>query len=145
MNLHLHLQISGAMLLALGVAHCFFGRYFGWNQEITRLSLFTRQVFVIHCFFIALLLALLGVASLFYADALLDGSPLSRVVLAGLLVFWGCRLLVQWFGYDPAIWRGRRFYTVMHVAFSAFWIYIVAIYGTALWRGNAPVWVASRG
>ena len=138
MTLRVHLQVVGALLLCLGIAHSFFGRYFGWERELERLSLLTRRIFLVHCFFIALVLALLGICSLFYTDALLERSPLSRVLLAGFVVFWLDRLLVQFLVYDAAIWRGHRFYTFMHVAFSLIWIYIVMTYGVALrsvWDG----------
>jgi len=140
MNIRLHLQIVGALLTALGAAHALFGRYFGWKKELERVSLLTRQVFEVHTFFIGLLLVLLGACSLFYADALLEPGPLPRAILAGILIFWLCRLLVQWFVYDPAIWRGRPFYTLMHVAFSLFWIYVVLTYGLAL----RIVWTTAR-
>jgi hypothetical protein len=86
----------------------------------------------VHGFFIALVVGMMGVCSLFYTNALLASGDLSRVVLAGLVVFWLSRLAIQFCVYDPAIWRGRRFYTVMHVVFSTFWIYVVLTYGTAL-------------
>jgi hypothetical protein len=136
--IRLHLQIVGALLLSLGVAHACFDRYFGWKNELRRVSLLTRQIFFVHCFFIALLLVLLGVCSLFYADALLTPGPLNRVVLAGFVVFWVCRLAVQFAVYDPSIWRGRRFFTVMHVLFSMLWCYTIVTYGLALrvvWNG----------
>jgi hypothetical protein len=132
MTLHLHLQIAGILLLVLGLAHVFFNRYFGWDHELASLSLFTRRVFQVHCFFIALVLVLLGAGSLFYADALLEPTPLSRVVLAGIVVFWLCRLFAQFFFYDQAIWKGDRFRTRMHWAFSTLWIYLLVIYGSAL-------------
>jgi hypothetical protein len=81
---------------------------------------------------------LLGGLSLLRTDALLTPGPLSRAVLAGIFVFWLFRLAFQWFVYDSAIWRGRRFYTFMHCAFSLFWIYAVLAYGLALrsvWNG----------
>lgn len=134
MTLHLHLQIAGALLLALGLAHVFFNRYFGWDHELESVSLLTRRVFQVHCFFIALVLVLLGAGSLFYADALLEPTPLSRVALAGIVVFWLCRLFAQFFFYDQAIWKGDRFRTRMHWAFSGLWIYLVVIYGSALTR-----------
>lgn len=140
MTIRLHLQIVGALLVVLGGAHGLFGRYFGWKKELERVSLLTRQIFQVHCFFIALLLVLLGACSLFYADALLEPGPLTRVILAGIVVFWLCRLLFQWFVYDPAIWRGRPFYTLMHVAFSLFWIYVVVTYGLAL----RSVWTTAQ-
>jgi len=75
---------------------------------------------------------MIGACSLFYTNALLESGALSRVVLTGLVTFWSARLTFQFFVYDAAIWRGRRFYTVMHVVFSIFWIYVVVIYGAAL-------------
>ena len=138
MTLRIHLQIMGAMLLSLGLAHSFFGRYFGWKSELTKLSLLTRRVFEVHSFFIALILVLLGVCSLFYPEALLEPTPLSRILLTGIVVFWVCRLAVQFLVYDSAIWRGKRLYTIAHVLFSLLWIYAVATYGFALrsvWKG----------
>ena len=73
-----------------------------------------------------------GALSLFGADALLAPDPLARAVLGGMLVFWLCRLACQWFVYDRAIWRGRRLYTAMHVAFSALWTYLAFTYALAL-------------
>jgi hypothetical protein len=131
MTLHIHVQIVGALLLLLSVANLFFSRYFGWKKELASLSLLTRQVFQVHCFFIALVLMLLGVCSLFYTDTLLEPGPLSRVLLAGVVLFWLCRLVIQFFVYDAAIWRGNRFYTFMHVVFSVLWIYVVITYGVA--------------
>jgi hypothetical protein len=138
-TLRLHLQIIGALLLILSAAHAFFPRYFRWKEELARLSTFTRQVFLVHCFFIALALALLGAASLVYPDALLEPPALSRILLPGIVLFWACRLVVQFAVYDSSIWRGRGFYTAMHIVFSAFWIYVAAAYGLAMRR----VWAGS--
>jgi hypothetical protein len=132
MNIYVHLKVVGALLVALGLAHSLFGRYFKWKQELAPLSLLTRQIFQVHGFFIALVVAMIGACSLFYTTALLASGALSRVVLTGFLVFWLSRLAIQLFVYDPAIWRGRRFYTFMHVVFTIFWIYVVLTYGNAL-------------
>jgi hypothetical protein len=137
-SLRVHLQIAGGLLLLLSAAHGGFSRYFGWKQELGRLSLLTRQMFLVHTFFIALVVALLGGLSLFCTDSLLTPGPLSRAVLAGIVVFWLFRLAFQWFVYSSAIWRGRRFYAFMHCVFSVFWIYAVVTYGLALrsvWKG----------
>lgn len=132
MNLSMHLQIVGVLLVLLGVSHTFFNRYFGWGQELASVSLFTRRVFYVHTFFIAFGVVLAGAVSFFYADALLRPGALSRAILAGMAAFWLCRLLAQFFAYDSAIWRGNRFRTVMHAVFSLFWSYVTATYGLAL-------------
>jgi len=127
-----HLQIVGALLLLLGAMHSVMPRYFGWKRELAVVSLFTRQIFMVHQFFIGLLLVMLGLLSLVYADALLVPSPLGRAMLSGIVVFWLVRLVFQFAVYDSAIWRGKPFYTAMHVVFSAFWVYVVVVYAEAL-------------
>ena len=136
MTLAMHLRIVGFLLVLLGLSHAFFSRYFGWERELAEVSLLTRQIFFIHSFFIALGVVLGGAGSLLCADALLRPGALSRALLAGMTVFWLCRLLAQFFAYDARIWRGDRFRTVMHAAFSVLWIYVTATYGIAL----ATVW-----
>jgi hypothetical protein len=49
----LDLRLVGFLLVALAIAHGFFERHFGWRQELSKVSLFTRQVFYVHHFFIA--------------------------------------------------------------------------------------------
>jgi hypothetical protein len=132
MNLTLHLQIVGVLLILLGLSHAFFDRYFGWQQELASVSVLTRKVFFVHTFFIAFGVALCGVVSLVYASTLLHPDPLNRAILGGMAAFWLCRLLVQFFAYDSAIWRGNVFRTRMHVAFSALWTYVTATYALAL-------------
>ena len=131
MTLMTHLRLAGALLLLLGMSHAFFNRYFGWERELEAVSLLTRQIFFVHTFFIGMGVALAGAVSLFYADALLRPGALSRAILAGLTAFWFCRLLAQFLAYDSAIWRGNRFRTIMHAAFSVLWCYITATYGLA--------------
>ena len=142
MTLSIHLKIVGILLVLLGVSHAFFNRYFGWKQELATVSLLTRRVFFVHSFFIALGVGLAGAVSFLYADALLRPAALNRALLAAMATFWLCRLLTQFFAYDSAIWRGDRFRTYMHVAFSLLWCYITAIYAIAfitLWVRIPPI------
>lgn len=132
MNLNFQMKVAGVLLIALGFAHGFFGRYLKWKQELAQLSSLTRQIFLVHCFFISLTIVLIGACTLFYTNALLRSGTLSRVVLMGFVVFWLTRLAFQFFIYDSAIWRGHRVRTFMHVVFSILWTYLVLIYGAAL-------------
>jgi hypothetical protein len=132
MNLSLNLQIVGALLVMLGASHAYFNRYFGWKRELAGVTLFTRRVFFVHTFFIALTVVMGGAISIFCAGALLRPGELSRAVLGGMAAFWLCRLLAQFTAYDAAIWRGNRLRTWMHAAFSLLWVYATATYSIAL-------------
>src|SRR5437879_6273642 len=105
MTLEFHVRIVGALLVTLGLAHATFNKRFEWGRELARLSLLNRQMFLVHAFFIALTLVMMGSVSLFYTAALLQPTPLSRIVLTGVVVFWVCRLFVQFVVYDSALWR----------------------------------------
>lgn len=128
MTIELHLKIVGIVLITLGLAHGVFSKHFNWKTDLAKLSLMNRQMFLVHSFFIGLVLVLMGSVSLFYTQALLQPAPLSRLVLGGTVVFWACRWFIQFFVYDSALWRGNRFYTCMHVLFSLFWTYAVCTY-----------------
>ncbi len=81
----------------------------------------------VHTAFIALAVLLMGVLCLI-APAELMNTQLGRKISLGLAIFWGCRLLVQFFGYSPKLWRGKRFETSMHILFTLLWIYLTTIF-----------------
>ena len=132
MTPELQLRLAGALQIALAALHVVFPKRFNWKEELGRISLLNRQMFVVHTVFICVVLVLFGSLSLLAPHALLDPTPLSRLVLGGIAAFWGLRLVVQLFVYDVRLWRGDRFNTVVHVAFCMLWAYLVAVYAGAL-------------
>lgn len=132
MNMELHLRIVGVLLLMLAGLNLLLPRRFRWGAELAKLSLLTRQIFVVHCVFIFLVLVMMGILSLGFAPLLVQRTPLATVVLMGLAVFWVVRLLMQFFFYSPKLWRGNRFNTTLHVIFSCVWVYVSTVYVAAL-------------
>jgi hypothetical protein len=132
-----HLRVTGVLLALLVIVHAFVPARLRWREELPRLSLVNRQIFEVHTVFIVLVLALSSTLLLTSSEALLAPSRLSRALLFGLTVFWGLRMLMQWFYYSPAVWRGNRFNTIAHYTFSAVWMYLTATFGAALWSNLA--------
>src|SRR5262245_20124682 len=128
----LHLHVVGVIMAGLVVINLFVPGRFHWREELSRLSLLNRQIFQVHALFLVLILALLSALLLTSAEALLEPTPLSRAVLTGLTIFWGLRLIVQFFVYSPDIWRGDRFRTAAHYVFAATWLYVTAVFAAAL-------------
>ena len=133
MTLLTHLRFVGVIMVLLVIANLFVPGRLRWRDELARVSLVNRQIFQVHTMFIVLILAMFAVLLLTSADALLEPTRLSRLVLGGLTIFWGLRMLTQWFYYSPAIWRGDRFNTAMHGVFSVAWVYVTAVLGAAFW------------
>ena len=128
------MRIAGVLLLLLAAAHITFPKRFHWAEELARLSLLNRQMFLVHVCYIVFLVASMGTLSLIFTDALLEKTTLAKIVLAWLFLFWFSRLFVQWLVYDRTLWRGDPFHTAVHFAFTGLWLYLSVVYGWALWR-----------
>lgn len=128
MRLDLQLSVAGILQVSLAFAHLGFGRHLGWKDDLARLSLVNRQIFQVHTFFIGLVLVLFGLLDLLAGKLLLDGSVLARSVSGGLAVFWGARLFVQWFVFDPRLWKGKRFETAVHALFTLLWTWLCTLH-----------------
>lgn len=126
------LELIGGLLVVLAVLHAGFPRYFQWASELQPLSLINRQLMYVHTLFVALIVLLMGVLCLTSA-AELTGTPLGRKVALGLGLFWLVRLLVQFVGYSPALWRGKPFETAVHVVFSLLWTYLTVVFFAVFW------------
>jgi hypothetical protein len=126
--LEVGLRVAGATQIGLAMAHLFFGRRFNWPSELAKLSLLNRQIFLVHCFFICLVLVLMGALGLFAPQALLARGELGALVAGGLAFFWLSRLFAQWFVYDRELWFGKRFETAVHFGMSLLWAFYSALY-----------------
>ena len=125
--MHLHLKIIGVLLVALALIHIIFPKYFNWNKELKSLNLINRQMMIVHTFFIALTVFLIGLLCLTSSAELIETS-LGRKISLGIGVFWTVRLFFQFFGYSSDLWKGKRFETMVHIGFSFVWAYLSFIF-----------------
>ena len=125
--MHLQLKIIGFLLIALALVHIGFPKHFNWKKELPLLSLVNRQLMTVHTFFIALTVLLMGVLCLIATDDLIN-TRLGKTISTGLAVFWSIRLVIQFFGYSPKLWRGKAFETTAHVFFVLLWSYLSYIF-----------------
>jgi hypothetical protein len=133
--MELHLKIVGVILIVLSLAHVSFPRYFNWTAELSTLSLINRQMMYIHTFFIALVVFLIGLLCL-VASVELMKTTLGNKVALGFGVFWTIRLVIQFFGYSPKLWKGKGFETTIHILFSILWFYLSAVFLLIFWASK---------
>jgi len=126
------LKVIGFFLVVLALLHAGFARYFEWRREFAPVSLINRQMMYVHTFFVAFTVLLMGLLCLTSAAELV-GTPLGRKVALGCGIFWVARLLTQFFGYSPQLWRGKRFETIVHIVFATGWAYLSAVFLLVAW------------
>ncbi len=113
--------------MVLALAHSAFPVYFNWKKELESLSLINNQMMYVHTFFVAITVFLMGLLCFFCAADIVN-TRLGKQLSLGLFIFWGIRLIFQFFVYSPKLWRGKSFETAMHIIFSLFWIYLTSIF-----------------
>jgi hypothetical protein len=91
----------------------------------------------IHTFFIALAVLLNGILCLTCSTEL-TGTSFGRKIALGLALFWGARLVVQFIGYSPKLWRGKRFEMAVHIAMTVLWAYLSAVFAMVALISKQP-------
>ncbi len=128
-----HLNVIGVLLIGLAMIHVVFPKYFNWKQELSSLSLINRQMVNVHTFFIAFVILLMGLLCLTSSTDLTQ-TALGQKICLGFAVFWIARLLVQFFGYSPTLWKGKTFETTVHILFIFLWTYLSFIFSAIAFR-----------
>lgn len=125
--MEIHLKIIGFSLIVLALVHIIFPKYFNWREELKTLSLVNRQMMIVHTFFIALTVLLMGLLCILATSDLIY-TDLGKMVCLGFSIFWFVRLLIQFFGYSSKLWRGKVFETIIHALFSLSWLYFSVVF-----------------
>ncbi|WP_290790421.1 hypothetical protein [Flavihumibacter sp. UBA7668] len=122
-----HLQLIGWFLIGLSLLHLIFPSYFNWKKELAGLSVINREMMVVHTFFIALVVFLIGLLCITSAAELIE-TPLGKRISLGLGFFWLIRWIIQFTGYSSVNWKGKSFETAVHLFFSFVWGYLTVMF-----------------
>ena len=125
--MEINLKIVGVLLIVLALIHLVFPRYFNWAEELKFSSLINRQMMTVHTFFIALAVLLMGLLCLTSSTEITE-TNLGKKIALGLALFWTVRLIIQFFGYSTALWKGKKFETSIHIVFSVLWTYLSVVF-----------------
>ncbi|RLJ77726.1 hypothetical protein BCL90_2832 [Pedobacter alluvionis] len=125
--MQIHLLIVGVVLVALALIHVIFPKYFNWQTELKLLSLINRQMMLVHTFFVALTVFLMGLLCLTSSNELIY-TDLGRKISLGLGLFWITRFFIQFFVYSKDLWKGKLFETTVHAMFSILWAYFSFVF-----------------
>ena len=130
------LQIAGLLHIGLVWAGATMPRTVGLTGHLKPLPEFIRRLFWVYYAFIGFLLISFGTLTLLFANEMAGGQPLARALCILLAAFWTIRLVAAAFVFDvrPYLTNGR--YRIGYQATNAVFIYLVAIYAVAAWKGG---------
>jgi len=131
MNLDLLLQLGGIVQLGIAGANLLAPRRFAYRENLARVSPIVREIFVVHCIYIVLVVLFFAAVCLLLPDELHGGCALGRVLSGFLAAFWGLRMLIQLVFYDRAL---RHAAPVLDALFVGAFGYLTAVF---LWAALA--------
>ncbi len=99
----------------------------GWDKDLKSVPKLLQEVFVVHKWFISIILLIFGVITIRFAGDIANAEyEMTRWFAAGVGFFWGIRTLIQWFFYGWDNWRGKAKETAIH------WILTISYGGAAV-------------
>jgi hypothetical protein len=125
------LFLAGLGQLALALGSLAIPLVLGWRDDTRKLKTLTRQVFWTYAGYIWATNVAFGLVSTLAPGALLDGSTLARAVDAYIAVYWGARVLIQFFYFDRSAAPPGAFFKVAEWALVGLFVFLTAAYGYA--------------
>ncbi len=108
-----------------------------WRGQLRVLPPLLRRLFWVYGVFIVLTIIGLGSMTLLHATAMACGDPVARSLAVFAAVFWGLRLLVQWFVFDLRPYLTSRWLWLGYHTLTAVFVFFTLVYGWAAIRPAA--------
>ena len=129
------LVLAGVGQLVLSAASFAIPRVMGWREGLAGLRPIYRQMFWNYAGYILVSNVAFGLLSAFAPGWLLDGSPLAIAVSAYIALYWGARVLVQFFYFDRTEAAANAFTRLAEAALVALFAYLTIVYTLVAARG----------
>lgn len=122
------LQIAGIAHFGIILASALVPRALNWKQQLAPLHPFIRQLVWVYGIFIVLATLAFGSLTLLHAKAMAAGEPVARSLAAVISLYWGARLLVQWFVFDTRPFLTSIWLKLGEHTLTATFLYVTAVY-----------------
>ena len=136
-SLTILLQIAALLHIGLICAGASMPRAVGLRTHLVALPPFIRRLFLVYFSFIGLVLFGFACLTFFFADAMAAGEPLARALCVLLTAFWTLRLVAMAFIFDVRPYLTNWFYRLGYQATNLVFVYLVAVYALAVWKGGS--------
>lgn len=132
-TLPLAIQLAGALHLVVAAANFALPGILRYRENLTKVSPIIRQIFLVHAFFIVLILVGIGLLCLCFPNEMCGSSSLGRFLSGFLALFWSLRVVIQFGFYDRAI---KKEHPIGNFCFSTIFSYFAVVFVAATFFGK---------
>jgi len=123
------LRIGGISLALLCVASLWIPKVLGWKGKLAVLSPLMREMWWTYAAYVLGSHLFFAILLLFFGDWLMGGSGSAIAMLAFMLLWWGVRLYLQFFGFDLMEVEPTPFNKLAKHMLSLLFIGLVTLFG----------------
>ena len=135
--LKIALTLAGIAHFGILVASANAPKALHWKETLKPLPKLMRQMFWVYGWFIVLMIISFGTITLVHTETLATaGTPIARWVSGMIAIFWGVRLIVQFFIFDATPFLTNWFYKLGYHGLTVVFIFLTAVYTWAAFFPN---------
>jgi len=123
--------ISGILHLGTLLGSAQVPKELNFKEELPKVAPLMRHWILVAGAYVVLNLIAFGVISLTLSKELASGSPLARAFCGYVAIFWGCRLVVQFFVFDAKPYLRNWFLTLGYHGLTLVFTWHTLVYGYA--------------
>jgi len=123
--------ISGILHLGTLIGSAQVPKELKFKEELPKVAPLMRHWILVAGAYVVLNLIAFGVISLTLSRELAAGSPLARAFCGYVAIFWGCRLIVQFFVFDAKPYLRNWFLTLGYHGLTLVFTWHTLVYGYA--------------
>lgn len=112
-----------------------------WFEELSRISEFNKKIFLNYAFYVGLMIVSFGLFTVILHDEILHGDKAALCLCALMSVFWGLRIVVDYFYFGDDGWPQGAQFVMGHACLNALFTFLTLTYTSALlWHllGHTP-------
>lgn len=135
--LKIALTLAGIAHFGILIASANAPKALNWKVTLVPLPKLMRQMFWVYGWFIVLMIISFGTITLVHTETLATaGTPIARWVSGMIAIFWGVRLIVQFFIFDATPFLTNWFYKLGYHGLTVVFIFLTAVYTWAAFFPN---------
>ena len=123
--------ISGILHLGTLLGSAQVPRELNFRDELPKVAPLLKHWILVAGLYVVLNLFAFGIISLCYSNELASGEPLARAFCAFVSIFWGVRLVIQFFVFDAKPYLRNWFLTVGYHGLTVVFLWQTTVYGYA--------------
>ena len=123
--------ISGILHLGTLLGSAQVPKELNFRDELPKVAPLMRHWILVAGLYVVLNLIAFGVISMCFSNELASGKPLARAFCAYVAIFWGVRLVIQFFVFDARPYLRNWFLTIGYHGLTVVFLWQTTVFGYA--------------